>query len=287
MSSTIEIKRCIYCRREYLHARQRAQSHFSAEHVIHQGLTAGVGGSNLTLLGLVCKRCNGFLGQNLDQNFLRSGYIGMLRFEAGQKDAMRYHEFNVQSLPLRAYKGDEQTVHGVPIKRVIRQGKLVSEFVYVCAIELSNGIHYLTEIDIDNGKVPKLGTEDVDDDLKALIFAAERNTREGTTTRKTGPEWNELAPCSSYWGFRRFNDTERLCTEAAMQSVTTSRMTSELWASIFNYIQKYFYKGPILEANVGRRSKRQFIRKIAWMVRAQSFQVFLSCDSTYRLARSH
>lgn len=154
-----EIRKCIYCLIEQIYSNESSISHFNSEHVVHAGLTAGIDRTpNLTLIGLVCSNCNKYFGRKLDQQFLRSGYIGMLRFDAGQKVANKFYEFDRTSLTLTAHRTDEPVVHGTPVARVVRNGKLCTEFEPVAALELDGAWHYLTEEQIDRGDVPKIAT---------------------------------------------------------------------------------------------------------------------------------
>lgn len=70
-------RHCIYCREE-LQGRQ------PREHVIPKGLTAGFGGSNLTL-GCVCSDCNAYFGRELERVFVADTVLGPLRYDRGVK----------------------------------------------------------------------------------------------------------------------------------------------------------------------------------------------------------
>lgn len=149
-SHQLTIRKCLYCLNDYLHSRKRKDSHFTAEHVVHDGLTGGISGNNPTLIGIVCQRCNAYLGENLDQRFLRSGYVGRLRYEAGQKCPSLF--FRVRF---------KKPGNGIPVKTVVRDGKLLSEFVYACALHMPEGTVYLTEEQIELGDVPQIGSAEV------------------------------------------------------------------------------------------------------------------------------
>lgn len=160
MAASTEIRKCIYCLLEYLHSRKRASSHFTREHVIHEALTAGVQ-NNLTLLGVVCQKCNSDFGEDIDQRLTRSGYIGMIRFDTGQKDPKRFREYDQSSLDLTAHKPEDSALHGTRVKRVLKDGKLLSEFDAVVSLELPEGWKSLTEAEIDAGDVPVIGAAEI------------------------------------------------------------------------------------------------------------------------------
>jgi hypothetical protein len=155
-----EIRKCIYCLREYLHSRKKQLSHFTREHVIHVGLTSAVE-NNLTLIGMVCADCNGKFGDEIDQRLLRSGYIGMIRFDTGQKSVCKFGEYDQRSLVLTARRTDDPALNGLPVRKRIKNGVLVSEFVPVLLMQTEHGWQGITEEQIDTGDVPNLGSTEV------------------------------------------------------------------------------------------------------------------------------
>lgn len=150
-----EIRKCVYCLVEQIHSRKKQHSAFTPEHVVHDGLTGGIR-DNLTLVGLVCAKCNGELGRGIDQRLLRSGYIGMLRFHAGQKCPSRFHEYDLKSLELTAHSTEESAVHGLAVKRFVRDGQLVSEFGAVAVLKIDGEWQPITEEQIDRGELPTI-----------------------------------------------------------------------------------------------------------------------------------
>lgn len=171
--SKTELRTCIYCREEKTYSTSKSASEFNREHVIHDALLEGMK-NVLTLHGLVCKGCNQYFGDTLDRSLLRSGYIGLLRFDQGVKDVDEYHQFAADSIQLTA-RSSQPAINGATVHRRPQDGKLVAKFGAKVAIELKSRWIQLTEEQIDKGMVPQ--AEDLAGSFKMMCDTDEEEKR--------------------------------------------------------------------------------------------------------------
>lgn len=93
------LRQCIWCEQvKHFHPKPTL-SKFDREHVLPDSF-GKFGSTNLTLIGFVCKECNGNFGRGLDQTLSRGGIEGYLRLKKGQKPASELRDFRAETLPL-------------------------------------------------------------------------------------------------------------------------------------------------------------------------------------------
>lgn len=135
-------RRCIYCQRKESSSSDSERVEFTREHVVHAAFTPGFR-DNLTLVGLVCSKCNQHFGNTIDQKLARGGLEGLLRFDYGLKALSKLNEFDSRNTVMNIVS-DLPELNGALVKQSTDGMRRTYEFVPQVGLELNSGIwHFL------------------------------------------------------------------------------------------------------------------------------------------------
>ncbi len=125
MAST-SIKTCVYCLADKVYQSGKRDGDFNAEHVVPESF-AGVLDS-LTLIGIVCKECNGGLGRTIDQKLARGTTEALYRFVEGNKSVEKISELSRRNFDLSLAKAEDKSLRDARINLTHQNGQIKQRY---------------------------------------------------------------------------------------------------------------------------------------------------------------
>ena len=173
---------CVYCSEAKEFQRGKRGGDFNSEHVVPEAF-ASVRNS-LTLIGVVCRDCNGELGRTIDQTLTRGTVEGLRRFLEKQKPIEKISELDRRKLNVSLEKASDRSLKDAYVNLTHEGGELKQQYAVQLVIKLKDSENWLTvqrsdfakfiatnpNVDLSEFKIlgPSPGTEEFFEEMQAV-----------------------------------------------------------------------------------------------------------------------